>query len=400
MLDTSETDCNARGMVTPERTAWPLVLMLWLAGLGAAGQYAKISVIFDRLGGVYPEAGAALGFIVSLVGAVGIVLGVAAGVLVARIGYARAILLGLWGGAVLSAMQAAFPPLPVLLGLRVIEGATHLLMVVAIPTMIAQVTTDRDRGLALTLWSTFFSVAFTMLTWFGLPLVAARGAGALMLAHAGYMALMAAVLWPRLPRLVVKSRTLALADLLRAHRRIYSSPRLAAPALGWLAYTTCFLAILTVIPPYLPETGRAGIMGAIPLVAIAVSMTAGVAGTKRFGAVAVILVGFILCAAFSVGLMVLPGSPGLALALGGALGLVQGATFAAVPELNASLEDRALANGGLAQMGNLGNTIGTPLLVAVIAVSGYGGMMGFAALVFVIGAGLHLWLAHRRRGGL
>ena len=43
-----------------DRTNFPLVLALWGAGLGAAGQYAKISVIFDQLPGVYPDAGAAL----------------------------------------------------------------------------------------------------------------------------------------------------------------------------------------------------------------------------------------------------------------------------------------------------------------------------------------------------
>ena len=64
------------------RTNFPLVLALWGAGLGAAGQYAKISVIFDQLPGVYPDAGAALGFIVSLVGFVGILFGVIAGLLV------------------------------------------------------------------------------------------------------------------------------------------------------------------------------------------------------------------------------------------------------------------------------------------------------------------------------
>ena len=379
------------------RTNWPLILFLWLAGLGAAGQYAKVSVVFDRLAEIYPGAGAALGFIVSLVGVVGIVLGVAAGVLVARIGYARAILLGLWTGAALSALQALFPPLPLLLGLRVMEGAAHLMLVVAIPTMIAQLASDGDRGLALTLWSTFFSVAFALLTWFGLPLVELSGAGALMLAHGLYMALMAVILAPRLPRLQAEPAAILPADLLRAHGRIYRSPRLSAPALGWLAYTICFLSILTVIPPYLPEAGRGVIMGAVPLVAIVVSLTLGVWGTKRMGAVAVVIAGFLLCAALSLGLLASPGAPVLVLALGGALGLVQGASFAAVPELNASLEDRALANGGLAQMGNLGNSIGTPLLVAVIAMSGYAGMMASAAIVFTIGAVVHIALALWRR---
>mgnify|MGYP001803594219 FL=1 len=68
-----------------QRTPWGLVLALWGAGLGAAAQYGKFSAIFDRLPGLYPEAGAALGFIVSIVGLLGIVFGVAEVLMVERI---------------------------------------------------------------------------------------------------------------------------------------------------------------------------------------------------------------------------------------------------------------------------------------------------------------------------
>ncbi len=64
--------------------SWPLILALWGAGLGAAMQYAKVSVIYDLLGALYPEGGVMLGWLVSMVGGVGIVLGVVAAMLVAR----------------------------------------------------------------------------------------------------------------------------------------------------------------------------------------------------------------------------------------------------------------------------------------------------------------------------
>ncbi len=76
-------------------TNWPLILLIWLAGLGAAAQYGKISVIFDRLGDVYPVDGATLGFTVSLVGTVGILVGVIAGALVTRVGMRGALVAGL-----------------------------------------------------------------------------------------------------------------------------------------------------------------------------------------------------------------------------------------------------------------------------------------------------------------
>lgn len=384
-------------MLKISQAGWPLVILLWLAGLGAAGQYAKISVVFDRLDAVYPDAGAAIGFVVSLVGAVGILLGVAAGVFVARLGYARAILWGLIGGAVLSALQAGFPPLPVFLVLRLLEGAAHLLMVVAIPTMIAQVTTDAQRGPALILWSTFFAVAFSILAWFGLPLVDRFGLTALMLGHAVYLGVMAGALWPNLPKLEATAQATSITDILQAHGRLYTSARRAAPALGWLAYTICFLSFLTLIPPYLPDESRGAVLGAIPVVSIVASLTLGVTMLRRYGAVRVIVTGFLMSAVLSAGLLILPGAPVLALLLGGTLGLVQGATFAAVPELNERADDRALANGGLAQMGNLGNTIGTPLFVSIIAIAGYGGMMSVLVAVLLIGAATHVALAMLRQ---
>ncbi|MEO0918097.1 MAG: MFS transporter, partial [Pseudomonadota bacterium] len=94
-----------------QTTPFGTVLALWGAGLGAAAQYAKVSVIFDQLPTIYPDAGASIGFIVSLVGMVGLVLGVAAGLLVARIRYRRALLWALWVGAGVSLLEALLPPL-------------------------------------------------------------------------------------------------------------------------------------------------------------------------------------------------------------------------------------------------------------------------------------------------
>ncbi len=381
----------------PARTNWPLLLLIWAAGLGAAAQYGKVAVIFDRLVEVYPGGGVALGFAVSLVGLLGILLGVIAGVLVARVGYRRALLSALVTGAAMSAVQALFPPLPLFLVSRVVEGAAHLAIVVAAPTMIAQLAAPRDRGLALTLWGTFFGVAFAVLAWGGVALASVWGLGGLMAAHAVYMAGMALVLAPILPRVQAQRAPWPrLAELAQAHRRIYADPAIGAPAWGWLFYTSSFVSILTVLPPFLPEGARAFTIGAMPLMSILSSMTLGVWLLRRTSAVRVIELGFVLCAALTGALLLLPGSPVLALALGAALGLVQGASFAAVPQLVPALPDRALANGGLAQTGNLGNTTGVPLMLAVIGVAGYAGLMTVLCLLFLVGALVH-WLLDRRR---
>ena len=381
------------------RGSWPLILALWGAGLGAAMQYAKISVIYDLLGGIYPEGGAALGWLVSVVGGIGIVLGVVAAMLVARVRYRRALLAALWLGALVSLGQALLPPLPVMLGLRVIEGISHLAIVVAAPTLIAQIATDHQRGLALTLWGTFFGVAFAVMAWGGLPFARAAGIPALFAAHAAYMAGFALYLAPRLRTLPEEGDipAFSLTTILNTHKAIYTSPRIAAPAAGWLFYTFCFVSILTVLPPYLDATVRALVMGAMPLVSIAVSMTLGVVLLRYISAVNVVIAGFAASALCMVWLWAVPAAVFACLALAAAMGLIQGASFAAVPQLNTGAQAQTQANGAMAQMGNLGNTLGTPVMAMALAGWGYFSLPVLAGAAFALGLILHLLLATLRR---
>jgi len=381
------------------RGSWPLILALWGAGLGAAMQYAKISVIYDLLGGIYPEGGAALGWLVSVVGGIGIVLGVVAAMLVARVRYRRALLAALWLGVLVSLGQALLPPLPVMLGLRVIEGISHLAIVVAAPTLIAQIATDHQRGLALTLWGTFFGVAFAVMAWGGLPFARAAGIPALFAAHAAYMAGFALYLAPRLRTLPEEGDipAFSLTTILNTHKAIYTSPRIAAPAAGWLFYTFCFVSILTVLPPYLDATVRALVMGAMPLVSIAVSMTLGVVLLRYISAVNVVIAGFAASALCMVWLWAVPAAVFACLALAAAMGLIQGASFAAVPQLNTGAQAQTQANGAMAQMGNLGNTLGTPVMAMALAGWGYFSLPVLAGAAFALGLILHLLLATLRR---
>lgn len=380
------------------KTPWGLILALWGAGLGAAAQYGKVSVIFDLLPQAYPDAGAALGWVVSLVGFVGILFGVAAGLLVARIRYRRALLWGLWIGAGASAVQAFVPPLSWMLLARVVEGASHLAIVVATPTLIAQLSSPKDRGFTLTLWGTFFGVAFAVLAWGGRPLALTAGLPALFAAHALYMASFALFLAARLRALPEEEDVplFSVRQMMRDHGTIYRSAHIAAPAGGWLFYTFSFVSVLTVMPPFIDAAWRGWVMGAMPLMSIVSSMTLGVILLRRFTAVQVVELGFALSVLCALWLWVMPGDPLACLALAGAMGLIQGASFAAVPQLNDQPSTQAQGNGAMAQMGNIGNTIGTPIMAAALAGMGYAALPLLAGTAFVLGLALHLWLGHLR----
>ena len=142
---------------------------------------------------------------------------------------------------------------------------------------------------------------------------------------------------------------------------------------------------------------------AMPLVSIGVSLTLGVWLLHRLSAVHLVQAGFALALLASVGMglcwqMPVPRLTAVLL-LAAALGIVQGASFAAIPQLNAGEGERSLAAGAVAQLGNLGTTTGTPLLAALIAGFGAAGVVGFAAPLCLCGIVLHSLQARRRRRG-
>ena len=378
-----------------------LVLLLWAAGLGAAGQFAKMALILPELAALHPGRGAAVGFLVSSIGLVGAVLGLVAGLAAGRFGPRRLLLGSLALGAAVSLVQATLPPFPVMLASRLVEGLSHLGVVVAAPTLIAAAAGPRHRPLAMTLWGTFFGVAFAITAWAGTPLVAAHGPAALLLAHGAVMAgLAAAIALAGPPDAPAAARpSLGAREVLGRHLAAYGSPSVAAPALGWVFYTLTFVALLAVLPGLVPPGSRTFVAAAMPLASIAVSMTLGVAMLRVLGAVGVVATGFAAAIGLAAAVLAVPGEPWLCIALFGALGLVQGATFAAIPELNPDPGAQALANGAVAQMGNLGNLLGTPLILFALGAGGPGAMLALVMACHALGLAAHALAARRRRAG-
>ncbi|MGB3147656.1 MAG: MFS transporter, partial [Paracoccaceae bacterium] len=133
------------------------ILALWATGLGAAAQFAKMSVIFADLGQTYVgQSPAAIGLLVSVVGMVGLIFGTTSGLVVARLGQRRCMLAALTLAVAVSLIQSALPPYPLMLLTRVAEGAAHLAVMVIGPPALAAVAPVRWQAAVLALWSTIF----------------------------------------------------------------------------------------------------------------------------------------------------------------------------------------------------------------------------------------------------
>ncbi|MFP7570012.1 MFS transporter [Marivita sp. S2033] len=376
-----------------------LTLVIYLAGLGAAGQFSKLAVSFITLSEVYGGRDTTLGLAISLISLVGVVLGLFAGMVVNRIGTRRALIGALALGALVSLWQASLPSMPWLMASRVIEGVSHLLIVVAAPTLIAETTPDRLRPAALTLWSTFFGVAFALLAIVAPSIIALGGLSALILSHALWMVAAGVLCAVVLPKSVSEpAPQLSQGSLLERHVTAYATPGIATPAMAWLCYTLTFVSVLTVLPLLTGGTAPVWLGSAAPLVSIAVSLTAGIYLLSRIRAWPVVIGGFGVCLLAAILTLASGFSTLSVLALFAAMAFVQGSGFALVPQLNPDPNARALANGAMAQMGNVGNLTGTPLLIAL-----YHGapMLGpFLFLGVAYGAGICLtWMIGRRALG-
>ena len=375
-----------------------LVLLLWAAGLGAAAQFAKISVAFGDIREMYPSAGAEVGWLLSVISLIGAIFGMFAGVVVSKFGFRRLLVSAMVLGGLISLYQATLPAFWPMLVSRIVEGVSHLCIVVAAPTLIAQTSAGRFQGAAMTLWSTFFGVAFALVAWLGTPLVASYGIEGLFLSHGVYMLLIGALLMLSLRMITPVNATapLSLRGIIAQHRTAYGSPYIAAPAVGWLFYTLTFVSLLTVLPELMAAEERLLAQQLMPIASILVALLVVTPLLRFMSAVNVVIIGFavsalVLMLAWSgVGIVL------IAIGVFGTLGLVQGASFAAIPQLNKDAESIARANGAMAQMGNIGNMTGTPLLLAVLAAGGVNGLIVAVVALYVLAVAAHLWLARRR----
>lgn len=363
------------------RTDWRLVAVLFVVGLLAAAQFGKISLTLPLVAETYDRTAPQVAFLVSVVGIVGLLCGVIAGALVAALG-ARRVLLGcLCLGGVLSLLQASLPPLSLMTILRVAEGVSHLGLVVAAPPLMAGAATDRDRPIVMAIWATFFGVSFALTALAFPPLLAWGGLSLLFALHGAGLLALAAICAPLVGR---QDRAPLQLNVWAAHRDIYRAPRLAAPGLGFVFYTLMFVALLTFLPGLL---GRPDLAVTLPLVSLAGTMGAGwLAG--RMAPDLVMAAGFAATAALTAGLW--GGALWAVYPLFAAMGLVPGGAFALIPYLNAGTPDQARATGAIAQLGNVGTTLGTPLMALLLAGFGaaglYGGLMalGIAGTLVVL----------------
>lgn len=381
--------------MNPTKTSSSLIFTLWLSGLCAAAQFSKISILFPQLEEIYPNSNSNIGILLSFISIIGVIFGLVAGLYIQRVGFRKSLLLALGLGTIISIIQATLPPFSLMLATRVIEGLSHLIIVIAAPTLIAQFSLKKHRNYSMTLWSTFFGVSYALTAFIGIPLVEIYGPSSLFLAHGAIMLMTTIILWKILPQESIeqtKPKPFTLRNIIQEHIQIYRSPLKISPAIGWLFYALTFVALLTILPSFIDIKHRTFISSSMPLAGIVTSITLGVFLLQYFAAITIIILGFGLAMIMASLFWIFPANSWVCIALISSLGLVQCASFLAVTQLNTDQKSQTQANSAIAQMGNLGNMLGTPILLFIVSYLGLNALILFIILCYGLGIFFHLLL--------
>lgn len=380
--------------MTPQRTAWLEVFFLWFAGISAAMQFAKFSVSYNELLAYYQSGPTWTGASISVVGTIGLIFGVTAGLVAGKIGYRKVLIGALLLGASLSFIQSLLPSFEIIMATRVLEGFSQLGVVVAAPTMIAKLSAPQHRSITMGLWGTFFGVAFAITGLVGKTLIANFELSGLYLAHALFIGTMAIVLQMLLAggdsRYVVEHRPSSDSYFTKLGK-IYRTPRTLLPGLVFVFYTSTLVSLLTYIPNFIEQDSmRTTMQVVLPLLSTSGTFIAGTLSQYllRPQQVAQLAYAGLACGAilltqgidsqilfcFVIGQMVL------------FAGLIPGAALSMIPRLARNSDEQANGYGLIAQLGNLGATVGPPSFATLITLFGIYGLAGLVLFVCFMGS--------------
>jgi MFS family permease len=367
-------------MPNEPKTNWKLIAAIFVAGLFAAAQFGKLTLTLEVMQDTYSKASAWVPTLISIVGIVGLVFGVVAGPVIARVGMVRILRLSLIVGAAMSLIQAVLPPFEVFALTRIVEGFSHLGLVIAAPTLLAAASNDKDRPFAMGIWAAFFGASLAITAFFLPKILMSGGLPLLFGLHGVGMLLIAVVLTKMLPANSPEPDLTP--GFIKAYRTLYTHSNLLLPGMGFVWYTGIYIALIAVLPLANPMT--ASQIATIPLVSIAGTIGAGVVA-RVIAPNYLSIAGYIASAVFMIAIWLGFNSMLVLYSLFFFMGGIPTGAFAAIAYFNKTTLDRARATGGITHLGNIGTTLGTPLMVISFQIAGLSGVTAMVILCCVAG---------------
>jgi MFS transporter, CP family, cyanate transporter len=358
-------------------------LVVVLAGVCAALHVAKLPPAIAALQQALDVSLLQAGFLLSLVQVAGMTAGVAFGALADGLGLKRSMLLGLWLLAAASALGGAAQGVPLLMGLRVLEGFGFLLVVLPAPGLIRQLVSPQRLSLRLGLWGSYmpFGAALALLA--GPIWIGGMGWRAWWWLLGGLSLAMALWLVRAVPDLAAAHPRAAALPWPQRLRQTLSAPGPWLVAMTFAVYSGQWLAVIGFLPAIYLQAGVSGAAtGVLTALAAAVNMLGNLAAGRLLHAgvrpprllnIGFVAMGLAALAAFAVIDGVALPAPWryLAVLLFSMLGgLIPSTLFFLAVRLAPSEQTLSTSVGWMQQWSALGQFAGPPLVAWVAARSG------------------------------
>jgi MFS family permease len=398
---------SSRGAAS--RTPWPLVLLIFGAGVIAAFQVGKAAIALPTLRGDLDLSLAAAGWILSIFSVVGATAASGIGAVTGRFSDRGALIAGLSIIAVASLGGALAPGAGWLLVSRFVEGLGFIVVVVSAPVLLARLARPADYKFVFAVWSGYFPTGSIIMLLLG-PWLLRFGWRWLWVANA------ALVLAFLVPFAVVTRHILAaqprrqrpargIDHFLRDLRRTVAAGAPMRLALCFTAYTLQYASLSGFLPTILVDQQGfgAGLAGALTAGAILANLAGGLStggilhlGIPRSLAIAVAL-SVMGLAALGVFAEAVPFTLAYALilVLSAVGGMVPAMLLGAVPEFAPAPDLVPTTNGLVVQGSHLGQLAGPPVLGAIAAAAGG---WYLSPVLFLAAAGCGVLLALGLRG--
>jgi MFS family permease len=369
-----------RKSVTDIATSWSSVLLAIGAGVLAAFQVGKVHIALPSIRHSFALSLVSASWLLSALSVVGLFTATVAGSYAGKIGTKKTLILGLLLIAAASAAGAYSPTSAWLVWSRLLEGIGFVVIVVAAPSLIIELTSLADIRLALAGWSCFMPGGIALITLLAPLLLARHTWRALWLVNAVVLLLYAGLLRAAVPRprvTPVAKQVHPLAEF----RAVATARGPMFLAIIFAMYTTQHLAIMGFMPSLLMEKfgvsqSRAGLLVSVAMasnilgnLAAGVLLQRGIRRSVLIGATSVFMAVMTLCM-FSLGLSLLPVYL-CAFFFSCFGGIVPSCVMGAAPFHAPSEQLIPATNGLLVQGSNLGIVLGPPLVSGLAASLGW-----------------------------
>ncbi len=365
--------------LSEKSTPWGLIALLLAVGLVSAGYIGKAPPALPAIRDELSLGMVTAGWIVSMIAVFGTGTGIFAGLLGDKVGHGKVILTACGVMAFGAVLGSIADDALLLLTSRAIEGAGYIAGMVSIPSLIAHLSTERNRSLAVGIWScvTPGGMAIAMVTapfilepfgWRPLWQITAA------LSMLGLFA-MFIVVW-RTPR-VTPTVTV---PYIKNIRLTITQPGPWILAICFATYTFQWVAVMVWLPTFVLEERGLDVGLAASLAAVAVAFNI----LGNFAAAWLVHWGVRLWVALTIGTTVMGGSAlmifpdyfsdvvrfGLVLVFSFVGALQPVALLACAPKMALASGQLGATNGLMYQGSQLGNLIGPPILAFAVVTMG------------------------------